>query len=295
MTSKTPAVHWPLLAGVLAAAAFVSMDVMVKLINPRFDTLQVAFLRFASGSVFALLLWLTRMPRLPRRAQWGSHALRSVLLLLCLVSYFHALRLLPLAQAVAMGYLAPVFVSVLAIVVLKERPSRWLWWAIALGLCGVAVSLLPQLQQQWLQPLGATSSPRQWEGLLAAAFSAVTFSGVMVLARQQARHDALWTIVLVQNLLPCLLLAVPAAWVWRPMVMSDIAPVALLGFFATVGLLSLTWAFTHLEASRVAPLEYSGFVWAALLGYLVFGEVPTLYTLASAALIIGGCLLLLRR
>jgi S-adenosylmethionine uptake transporter len=60
-------------------------------------------------------------------------------------------------------------------------------------------------------------------------------------------------------------------------------------------LLCLTFAFTRLEASRVAPLEYSSFVWAAGLGYLLFGEVPTLTTALSAVLIIGGCLLLLRR
>ena len=76
---------------------------------------------------------------------------------------------------------------------------------------------------------------------------------------------------------------------------GDPALILLAGALGTLGLLGLTHAFTRLEASRVAPLEYSGFVWAALLGYLLFGEVPTLTTAASAALIVGGCLLLLRR
>ncbi|MBK7062705.1 MAG: DMT family transporter [Rubrivivax sp.] len=68
-----------------------------------------------------------------------------------------------------------------------------------------------------------------------------------------------------------------------------------MGALATLGLLAITWAFTHIEASRAAPLEYTGFVWAALLGYLLFGEVPSAWSLGSAALIVGGCLLLLRR
>ena len=76
---------------------------------------------------------------------------------------------------------------------------------------------------------------------------------------------------------------------------GDPALILLAGALGTLGLLGLTHAFTRLEASRVAPREYSGFVWAALLGYLLFGEVPTLTTAASAALIVGGCLLLLRR
>ena len=82
---------------------------------------------------------------------------------------------------------------------------------------------------------------------------------------------------------------------WQPLAPGDLGPVVLAGALATVGLLAITWAFTHLEASRAAPLEYTGFVWAALLGYTLFGEVPTPTTLLSATLIVGGCLLLLKR
>lgn len=281
---------WPLLAGVLAAASFVSMDATVKSIAPRYEATQLTFLRFASGSLFALALWLYFRTPLPVRAQWRSHGLRCALLLVSLLGYFHALRLLPLAQAVAMTYIAPIFVSLLAIVVLRERPSRWIWLALALGLAGVGVSLWPELQRA-AQPDAAA----RLEGLASAGLSAVAFAGVMVLARQQAQRDALWSILLVQNLLPLLLLAAPAAWSWQPLAGTDLVPVLLIGAFATVGLLSLTWAFSHLEASRVAPLEYTSFVWAALLGYALFGEVPTIWTAASAMLIIGGCLLLLRR
>ena len=290
MNPTRPTSPWPLLAGALAAASFVSMDATVKSIAPRYDAVQLTFLRFASGSLFALALWLRWRTAMPRRADWSSHALRCALLLVSLVGYFHALRLLPLAQAVAMTYVAPIFVSLLAVFVLGERPSRWIWLALAFGLAGVGVSLWPELQRS-AQPDAAA----RLEGLIAAALSAVAFSGVMVLARRQAQRDALWTILLVQNLLPAALRAGPAAWVWQPLASGDIGPVVLIGAFATVGLLSLTWAFSHLEASRLAPLEYSSFVWAALLGFALFGEVPTLHTAASALLIVAGCLLLLRR
>ena len=117
----------------------------------------------------------------------------------------------------------------------------------------------------------------------------------MVLARMQAQRDSLWTILLLQNLLPTVLLAVPAALLWQPLHAADLAAITIVGLLATIGLLSVTWAFKHIEASRVAPLEYTGLVWAGLLGYFLFGEVPTAATLASSALIVGGCLLLLRR
>ena len=87
----------------------------------------------------------------------------------------------------------------------------------------------------------------------------------------------------------------PMAWLWQPMLASDIPILLLMGALATGGMLCITWAFSHIEASRAAPVEYTGLVWAALMGFLVFGEVPTVWTLSSAALITLGCLLLIRR
>ncbi len=276
----------PLLAATLAAAAFVSMDATVKSLAPRYGAVQLTFFRFASGLVFALAIWLWFRSPMPTRALWKLHGLRCALLLVSLTTYFHALTLLPLAQAVAMSYTAPIFISLLAMLVLGERPSRWIWLALALGAAGAGVALWPELEQ--------AGNPRL-VGLAAAALAAVAFSGVMVLARMQAQRDSLWTILLLQNLLPALLLIVPAWALWQPLQAGDLLAIILIGLLATIGLLGVTWAFKSLEASRVAPLEYTGLVWAGLLGYLLFGEVPTAATLASAALIVAACLLLLRR
>jgi len=280
----------PLAAAALAAALFIGMDATVKTLADRYDALQLSFLRFASGCAFALPLWWWFRSPLPRRHSWRLHGLRSVLLLGTLLCWFHSLTLLPLVQAVALGYTAPIFISLLAMLVLRERPSRWIWAALAMGGIGGGVALWPELQAS-----AAPGSAERIEGLLAALASAVLYAGVIVLARHQAQRDAPWTILLVQNVLPALLLAVPAAASWRPMAAGDLAPVMLVGLLATAGLLAITWAFSHIEASRAAPMEYSGFVWAALLGYALFGEVPSGWSMASAALIVAGCLLLLRR
>jgi drug/metabolite transporter (DMT)-like permease len=277
---------WPLLAAALAAAAFISMDATVKSLAPRYGAVQLTFFRFASGLLFAVLIWAWWRSPLPTRDLWRLHLARSGLLLVTLVCYFYSLTVLPLAQAVAISYTAPIFISLLAMGVLHERPSRWIWLALAFGLAGTGVALWPELQR--------SASP-QLLGLAAAAFSAVAFSGVMVLARMQAQRDSLGTILLIQNLLPTLALALPAALLWRELHLDDLPVILLAGGLATVGLLAITWAFKHLEASKAAPLEYTGLVWAGLLGYYLFGEVPTVYTLASATLIVLGCLLLLRR
>jgi S-adenosylmethionine uptake transporter len=262
------------------------MDATIKSLAPRYGAAQLTLFRFAAGLVFALAIWVWMRSPMPARDQWRLHVLRGILLLLSLTSYFHALTLLPLAQAVAMSYTAPIFISLLAMLVLKERPTRWIWLSLALGLAGAAVALWPELRKD--------HNPRI-EGLLAAAFASITFSGVMVLARVQAQRESLGTILLMQNLLPALLLIAPAATLWQPLHVEDLPTIALVGALATVGLLSVTWAYRHLEASRVAPVEYTGLVWAGLLGYMLFGEVPTAVTLTSAGMILAGCLLLSRR
>lgn len=266
------------------------MDSVIKLLSPRYDALQLSFFRFASGSAFAVMLWLWKRSALPTRAAWKLHIARSLFLLVSLVSYFHALTQLPLALAVTISYLTPIFVSAFAIPVLKERPARTIWWALAMGAAGVLVSLVPELRAS----LESTHAGHLF-GMASAAVGALAFAFVMLLARHQSRTDSPWTIVLVQNVLALVLLTPPAAMTWRPLLNADLGLIVLAGALGTVGLLSLTYAFRHLEASRVAPLEYTGFVWATLLGYLLFGEVPTLTTAASALLIIGGCLLLVRR
>lgn len=287
---STPPAAAPLAAAALAAALFIGMDATVKTLTHRFDAVQLTFLRFASGLLFALPLWAWQRTPLPPRARWPLHGLRSVLLLIALATWFHALTLLPLVQAVAVGYTAPIFIALLAIWALKERPSRWIWAALGFGALGSAVGLWPELQAG-----AAPGSGDRLIGMLSAGISALSYAGVVVLARKQAQTDALWTILLIQNLLPTLALAVPIAFHPPALTPADIGPVLLIGLLATGGLLSLTWAFTHIEASRAAPLEYTGLVWAGLLGYTLFGEVPSPHALASAALIVAGSLLLLRR
>ncbi len=279
-----------LAAAALAAACFIGMDSTAKLLGERYGTAQVTFLRFATGALYAVPLWLWRRTPLPARPQWRWHALRSGLLLVALLTWFFALNRLPLVQAVGVGYTAPLFIALLAMWLLHERPSRWIWAALAMGALGVAVALWPELQAS-----DAPGSDARLWGMAAAAVSAITYAGVVVVARHQAQHDALWTILLVQNLLPVVVLAGPMLWLWQPMAATDIPILLLMGGLATVGLLCITWAFSHIEASRAAPVEYTGLVWAALLGFLVFGEVPTVWSLSSAALIMLGCLLLVRR
>ncbi len=129
--------------------------------------------------------------------------------------------------------------------------------ALALGGAGAAVSLWPELH--------GSATPKLM-GLVAASFAVVAFAGVMALARVQPQRDSLWTIVFMQNLLPALALVGPAWALWQPLQLSALPIIGLIGGVGTIGLLAVTWAFQHIEASKAPPLEHTGLLWAGLPG-----------------------------
>jgi S-adenosylmethionine uptake transporter len=303
---------WAYLAALAAVACFVCMDVLIKLLSPRYGAVQLAWLRFASGSALALLLWgLVRAlaapahTALPDARSWRLHLLRGVLLIVSISTYFFALKQLPLITAVTVSYIAPVFVAVLAMVFLRERPDSRVWLALALGFAGVSVSGWAEHSGTAL--LAQADRAHTLLGIAAGVTSALAFAGVLTVGRLQAQRDPPWTLLLVQNLLAwtfsSALLAAAAlaasattgsAAPWFAVPATDWPMVAAVGLFATGGVLCLTYAFARLEANRVAPLEYTGLVWAAVLGHLVLGEQPDRWDALAALLVLAGCLVLIR-
>lgn len=309
--NATPRSHaWAYAAALAAVLSFVCMDVSIKLLSPRYDAPALAFLRFASGSAFAVVLWLGArlvlapdQSALPDRRAWRLHLWRGCFLIVSIVSYFHALKSLPLITAVTVSYISPVFVAALSAPLLKERPSPAVWLALLLGFSGVAVS-------GWAEHTtgSALNTAHSLEGLAAALLSAIAFAGVLLIGRLQAQRDPVWSILLVQNALAFVVsgtlvmgLTLATGEAQSPLsLMAVVKPndwplVAATGLFATTGLLCLTYAFARLEANRVAPLEYTGLVWAALLGYWVLGEQPDRWDALAAVLVLSGCALLVSR
>ena len=117
----------------------------------------------------------------------------------------------------------------------------------------------------------------------------------VVLLRQRAQRDKFMHIVLFQNVGPMLLISPFAFAVWQAPSAAHLAWFVIMGALGVSGHILLTTAFAKAEAARLAPLEYTALVWAALLGYAVFGEVPTLATLAGGILIIAAALVTSRR
>jgi S-adenosylmethionine uptake transporter len=229
-----------------------------------------------------VLLAFTR-PGWPGRETIIFNGTRSLLVVVVATTFFYALSVLPLAEAIALSFVSPLFMVLFGVLLLGERIDSRIGIAIAAGLAGMLLIAGTRIGD-------ASYSQSAWLGALAAVTSAMAYGLVMVLLRARATRDPLPTIVLFQNLGPCLILALPAAYVWVPLSGQDLALFAAIGAIGVTGHYLLAQAFAGAEAARLAPITYVSLVWATLFGYLFFSEWPTASALAGAALIVAGTL-----
>ncbi|NIX78054.1 DMT family transporter [Microvirga terricola] len=263
------------------------MDAIIKGMAAHYPVFQVAFLRFACGSIIVSGVVLAMRPGWPGRETIIANAFRSVVAVTTAVSFFYALGQLPLAETLVLSFLSPMFIALFGLLLLKERVDGKVLAAIVVGFVGTLIVVLGQTETA-----GAT---RSWGGVVAALLSAVTYAFSLVLLRQRAQRDKFMHIVIFQNFGPAILVAPFGFYVWQPLDLSHLAWFMTMGVLGVVGHVLLVTAYAKAEAARLAPLEYTALIWAAGIGYGVFSEIPTWATLGGGALIVGAALLTSRR
>lgn len=276
----------PALRALVGIGLLTAMDAVVKAQMQAHPFVLTLFMRFAMGGLCALVVLAFARPPAPTRASVVGNLIRVPVVVLTAGSFFYSLSVLPLAEALTLSFLAPVFVALLGGLLLKERLDRRILQALGFGVTGMLVMVWPRLQ-------GHVSGAGL--GVAAALFSAVTYAFNLVLLRRIAMKEHPATIVAFQNCGPALLLAIPAALSFAPVTGRDLLIYLAAGVLGVAGHLTLTSAFARAEASRLAPLEYTALIWASLLGYFVFGEVPLITTYAGALLIVAGAVAISRR
>jgi len=276
------------LAAILGVALLSVMDALIKGVSARVPVLEIVFLRFAFGSLAALVVIAWVRPAFPSRETILVNGGRALLIVFTAVCFFYALSVLPLAETMALAFLAPVFIAVFGALILREAIDGRVVVALVAGFAGVLVIVFGKADMGTLDD-GAIL------GALAALASAVTYALAMVLLRARARKDSLVVIVSLQNIVPALILIPPASFVWITPEAFDWGMLAAIGTLGVAGHLMLARAFSKAEAAKLAPLDYTSMIWALLFGYVFFAEVPTLYTFSGAGLIILGALVASRR
>ncbi|NNM73045.1 DMT family transporter [Enterovirga sp. DB1703] len=263
------------------------MDALIKGLVATLPVVEVAFLRYVVGSCVMAAIAAIQQPGWPRPDTVRANALRAVLVVVTATCFFYGLGVLPLAEALILSFVSPLFTALLAVLLLGERLSARILLAIAAGFGGVLVIVLGS-QGAWGEGAsGATRAHSLW-GVAAVLVSALTYSASNVLLRARAQRDPVILIVLIQNVAPALMLAVPAWLFWRMPNAGEAARLALVGALGVAGHLCLARAYAGAEAIRLAPLDYTALVWAVLIGFFAFAEVPTLWAVTGAVLILAG-------
>jgi len=258
-------------------------DITAKYLSTSLPSIEITWIRFLT---FALMFTPVMLPSSPlyamRTERLGLHVMRGAALLGSSLFFITGLGFLPIAEASATGFVAPLFVTALSILFLGEKVGMRRWFATALGLIGVLIILRPGT--------GAFH--------LAAFFpvvSAACWAGTLILTRMMSGREAVVTTMAYSSLAGLAILTAIVPFVWVTPSWTAIALGIFIGVASTAGQWIVVLAYRYGDASVLAPFSYSQLLWVSILGFFIFGEVPSLWTVVGAAFIVASGLYIAHR
>lgn len=289
---KRHAALLPILSALTGLACFGIMDGFMKAASLALGAYAALFWRNMIGSLVMLPIWLARGNKdgsrgLPGRAAMRLHLIRSGVSGVMAVLFFYGLARTPVAEAMALSFIAPLLALYLAAATLGEDLSARAVGGSVVALAGVGLIAAGKFGGQY--------DAESINGLIAILVSAVLYAWNLVLQRRQSQLAGPEEISFFQTFFIFCLLGLGAWWLAplpAPHMWGMLAASAVL---STGSLMLLGWAYARAEAQVLVPLEYTAFIWAALIGWIAFSEPLTLRTLAGVVLIVAGCLIALKR
>ncbi len=277
----------PFTVACMGIAIFSAMDGFMKGLSISLGAYNAMLWRLLISIPIAGAIFLFRREKLPSRSAMRLHLVRGTIAAFMATTFFWGLARLPMAEAIALSFIAPIITLYLAAVLLDEDIGKNAVMASLLGLAGMAVILWGRLGVE-------TYDKQAILGAGSVFVSALLYAYNLILQRQQAQVATPAEITLFQNLVAgsVLLLAapffavVPSASHWPNILASAITAMA--------ALLLLSWAYARAEAQLLVTVEYTAFIWAAIFGWILYREPVTWPTIFGAMLIIVGCLIATR-
>lgn len=241
--------------------------------------------RYTLGSVIMVALFAAARRPFPALPAIRFHALRSLAQVISAFCFFYSLTQIALAEAVVMGFTAALMIAPIARVILGERMSPVTIAASLVGFCGAALAATAETT-------GAPIDGNRLLGTFSVLASAVLYALNIVLLRLRTKEEDSLTLVTFMNVFPALFLApfmflfsapLPIETSWSPLIGAACFGIGIWWL--------MTMAYARAKAQTLAPFEYTGLIWSALLGYVFFQEVPGWRVWAGAAIIITACLI----
>lgn len=259
----------------LATLALTGMHALVRFLSAEMHAFEITFFR----NLFGLLIMTPLMFRAGveelKSRQPRLHLLRSCFGILAMALWFYGLSVVPIAEATALSFTAAIFGSVAAALILGERMRLRRWTAVFTGFVGALIILRPGLQ---------SVQPGAWIVLASSVFWALALVTVKKLSSTDSTVCIVaWNSVLLTAF--SLPLALP---VWVAPNASQLGWLLLVGLLATLGHLAMTNAFRLADATAVFPVDFTRLLWASLLGFLLFAELPDAATWVGGAIIFAS-------
>ncbi|MEX0583615.1 MAG: DMT family transporter [Sneathiella sp.] len=236
---------------------------------------QVVFLRNVAGILFFLPWFLRAGLGVLKTERVGAFGLRSLFGFASMLSWFYAVSVLPLADAVALNFTAPIFGTILAIIFLREVVGIRRGSAMVVGFIGAMIILRPGVSELSV-------------GSYAAIFSAITMACSMIMVKLLSRTESTTAMVALNQLLILPMSLIPALFVWEPPTVEQLLAILFIGFLATIGHLSFTKAYSLADASVVMPFDFFRLIFSALIGFIFFMQEPDFLTYVGAAVIFAS-------
>ena len=288
-TAHLPPTVQGLLWATAAGVIFSFLNALMRLLGQQVDPFQSQFLRYFFGLLVLLPLVASQGLAAYRPNAVGGQFIRGGLHTAGLYLWFLALPRIPLADTTAIGFTTPLFIMLGAWLFFKET-MRWeRWVATALGFAGVMVVVGPKLSLAD----GLGPGPGLYHLLMLA--SAPVFAGSFLVTKALTRYETTGTILVWQALTISLLSLPLAAWAWQPLSLLQWCSFALCGLLGSCGHYCLTRSFVAADISATQSVKFLDLVWAVLLGWAMFADVPTWSTMAGGILISAATVWVARR
>lgn len=273
----------PIAVACFAIAIFAGMDTVMKALSIAIGPYNALLWRSVLGLTLTGTLYATmRRGAFPSRTTLLLHLARGVAAATSILLFFWGLVRVPLAQGIALSFIAPLIGLGLAALFLKERVTRHALTGSVLAFAGVLIVVAGQPQE--------AQGEQAFAGALAILSAAIFYAINLVLSRRQSQSAGPIEVGFFFNLVALCFFGIGAPWLGEVPAINHWPGLLLAACTSTVSIMLLSWAYARAEAQVLMPVEYTAFIWAALLGWWAFGEAVTPATFGGAALIIAGCL-----
>ncbi|MDC0042739.1 DMT family transporter [Paracoccaceae bacterium] len=256
----------------LSTVAFSIMHGLVRFVSEVLPPFQIAFFRNVFGLAFLLPLLMRSRFAILRTKQIGLHALRGVINMAAMLMFFTALSISPIAKVTALGFTAPIFMAILAVLVLGERFRIYRWSAIFLGFVGMLIILRPGLVAIDTGALLVTGSAALW-------------AVAMIIIKIQSRTESSLTIVAYMGIFLGVFSIAPALWVWQPFGLKTLGLMVLIGLFGSIAQMAISQSLKETDPTALMPFDFLKLIWTAMIGAWFFAEIPDIYTWIGATVI----------